>query len=618
EEGRSEGYSSGIHLILPYAGVQDEGEYRCVASNVHGETTCSAHLHVRQRIPGVPCFTREPDSVRCAPGFTAVFEYTVAGEPCPDVQWFKGTEQLFSDARRSVAHHPDGLGSLTVWECMEEDTGLYTCRAVSALGEATCSAELLVLPEEHAVCRQSPALQHSAVAEDQTVNKKIHLECQVDEDRKVTVGWTKDGNKIPPGKDYKIYFEDKIASLEIPLAKLKDSGHYVCTASNEAGSIHCVWFQYCFHQPDPRIAPVCRGEMDEEGDSARLQCKIKGSPEIQVTWFKNNKEIRESNTHRMSFVNSVAVLDILEMKVDDSGSYSCEAVNEVGSDSCATEVVVKEPPSFIRTLEPKIENVTALAGDSITLQAVVKGSEPISVMWMKGKDIIQDDNKVRVTFEHGLATLQITGVQLSSGGKYTCVAENDAGSQSCFGELAVKGQWSSAEDQFPFNLQKKNCMPVLLMCWFLSFFSLSTDRTLPPFFTKPLKNIDSIISTSCRLDCKISGSLPMTVSWFKQDTEITSSAKYTVHFAEGSASLEIKHLDPNDAGVYICRATNSAGSKESSSTLFIKGLAICFTFLGLLFSCDNTFLPQSAGHVSYLRNCFLSMQSRATQLHCRT
>lgn len=90
------------------------------------------------------------------------------------------------------------------------------------------------------------------------------------------------------------------------------------------------------------------------GDSARLQCKIKGSPEIQVTWFKNNKEIRESNTHRMSFVNSVAVLDILEMKVDDSGSYSCEAVNEVGSDSCTTEVVVKGlfflllPVTFLR------------------------------------------------------------------------------------------------------------------------------------------------------------------------------------------------------------------------------------------------------------------------------
>jgi len=74
----------------------------------------------------------------------------------------------------------------------------------------------------------------------------------------------------------------------------------------------------------------------------------------------------------------------------------------------------------------------------------------------------------------------------------------------------------------------------------------------------------------------------MTVSWFKQDTEITSDAKYTVQFAEGSASLEIKHLDASDAGVYLCRATNSAGIKDSSSTLFIKGLAICFMFLGVL------------------------------------
>uniref|UniRef100_A0A672U6F7 Ig-like domain-containing protein n=1 Tax=Strigops habroptila TaxID=2489341 RepID=A0A672U6F7_STRHB len=303
-------------LILPYAGAQDEGEYTCVASNVHGETTCSARLHVRQRIPGVPCFARKPDSMRCAPGFTAVFEYTVAGEPCPDVLWFKGSEQLFSDARRSVAHHPDGSGSLTVQECIEEDTGLYTCKAVSALGEAMCSAELLVLPEEpesittfvgksaklqctvlgtpvidvawqkdgttispsdhHRIskvenkhvleislltasdrgvytCKASnkfgadicqaeliiidkPHFIKVLQSVQSAVNKKVRLECQVDEDRKVTVGWTKDGNKIPPGKDYKIYFEDKIASLEIPLAKLKDSGHYVCTASNEAGS----------------------------------------------------------------------------------------------------------------------------------------------------------------------------------------------------------------------------------------------------------------------------------------------------------------------------------------------------------------------------------------------
>uniref|UniRef100_A0A8C5J976 Ig-like domain-containing protein n=1 Tax=Junco hyemalis TaxID=40217 RepID=A0A8C5J976_JUNHY len=155
-------------LILPRAGVQDEGEYRCVASSAHGETSCSAQLHVRHRQPGSPCFARQPGSVLCAPGSTAVFEYTVEGRPCPDVLWSKGSERLLSDARRSIAQRPDGSGSLTVWHCVEEDSGLYTCRAVSALGEATCSAELLVLRQEHSVSSQSLALQHPAVAEEQS------------------------------------------------------------------------------------------------------------------------------------------------------------------------------------------------------------------------------------------------------------------------------------------------------------------------------------------------------------------------------------------------------------------------------------------------------------------
>lgn len=77
------------------------------------------------------------------------------------------------------------------------------------------------------------------------------------------------------------------------------------------------------------------------GESARLHCKLKGSPVIQVTWFKNNKELTESNTIRMSFVNSEAVLDITDVKVEDSGTYSCEAVNDVGGDSCSAEIVIK-------------------------------------------------------------------------------------------------------------------------------------------------------------------------------------------------------------------------------------------------------------------------------------
>lgn len=115
------------------------------------------------------------------------------------------------------------------------------------------------------------------------------------------------------------------------------------------------FFFTCHVEPPSFVKKVDPSYLMLPGESARLHCKLKGSPVIQVTWFKNNKELSESNTVRMSFVNSEAILDITDVKVDDSGTYSCEATNDVGSDSCSTEVVIKgssaELPllAFLRT-----------------------------------------------------------------------------------------------------------------------------------------------------------------------------------------------------------------------------------------------------------------------------
>ena len=94
---------------------------------------------------------------------------------------------------------------------------------------------------------------------------------------------------------------------------------------------------------------------------------------------------------------------------------------------------------------------------------------------------------------------------------------------------------------------------------------------MPPSFTKSLKRDDGSIGNNVAMDCKVSGSQPMTISWFKDDKEIKSGQKYQPEFKDSSAVLKVIQLEKDDAGVYKCLATNAAGFKDSSGTLYVKG-----------------------------------------------
>lgn len=96
-----------------------------------------------------------------------------------------------------------------------------------------------------------------------------------------------------------------------------------------------------FPEPPRFIKKLDSSKLVKQHDSVTYECKIGGSPEIKITWYKGETEIHPSEKYRMSFVDSVAVIEMHNLSVEDSGDYTCEAQNPAGSASTSTTLRVK-------------------------------------------------------------------------------------------------------------------------------------------------------------------------------------------------------------------------------------------------------------------------------------
>lgn len=146
-------------LVISRVTAEYEGSYSCTATNRFGQVTCTSQLEVKKpdvsqaerwvekmfKVTGrPPTFTVQIQPARCSEGGEVSFTYRVDGDPVPDVRWFKGAFHIQPSRNCMVVSSPDGSGSISMRQVKQEDSGLYTCRASSQFGEASCSAELVV------------------------------------------------------------------------------------------------------------------------------------------------------------------------------------------------------------------------------------------------------------------------------------------------------------------------------------------------------------------------------------------------------------------------------------------------------------------------------------------
>lgn len=102
-----------------------------------------------------------------------------------------------------------------------------------------------------------------------------------------------------------------------------------------------------------------------------------------------------------------------------------------------------------------------MVGEPAQLQAVVDGTPPITVAWLKDKEeVVRESENISYSFVNSIATLTFASTKPENTGKYTCQIKNEAGAQECFASLSVLGQYRFSKEHFHFNLTKSLlCLP---------------------------------------------------------------------------------------------------------------------------------------------------------------
>nr|XP_016928763.1 obscurin isoform X5 [Drosophila suzukii] len=283
---------------------------------------------------------------------------------------------------------------------------------------------------------------------------------------------------------------------------------------------------------EPAFLVSLKGAEMIENTLFRFMIKIKGDPKPRVKFYKDEKEILETND-RIQIIRDKDYLGFYELVIadvqkTDSGTYSCKATNKFGEASCeAIATTVEDRNPF-----------GALSG-----QILPAGEKPV-FQWKRNGEEFDPEERFKVLFgedEDSLA-LVFQHVKPEDAGIYTCVAQTSTGNISCSAELSVQGAIQT--------LNREPEKPTLVI---------------------EHREANASIGGSAILELQCKGFPKPAVQW-KHDGEViqVDDRHKFMYEDEESMSLVIKNVDTVDAGEYTIEAINELGQDEASISLVVK------------------------------------------------
>lgn len=285
-----------------------------------------------------------------------------------------------------------------------------------------------------------------------------------------------------------------------------------------------------------------------EGSSATLECRVTGTPEPNITWFKDDTSVADETRYKTRFYGERATFKVASTVLEDEGEYKCVAENTFGSATCSSELLVNKAnakPQF----EEKMKPVNVMEGEPATFSVKVTGNPPPIIDWFRGKEQLEEEGRIGMedNEETGIYSLTIKDTVVEDAGMYKCVAINEEGEVSSRAALAVKELITEP--------------------------TFETQEDQRPEEATPVKVGEGDIVS---LSAVVKGKPLPTVDWYKDDEKLRETSRLKMDAKDGELSLIILEAKPDDSGLYKCEAKNKGGKAEKTFDVNVQGAFFSF------------------------------------------
>ncbi|XP_050567618.1 LOW QUALITY PROTEIN: obscurin-like protein 1 [Cygnus atratus] len=313
----------------------------------------------------------------------------------------------------------------------------------------------------------------------------------------------------------------------------------------------------------PRFLAYPRAFTVQSGADAVLKCQITGEPRPSILWEKDKTPIEPSGRFQVEAEGNVYSLLVSRVTPQDSGLYVCKAKNSVGETYAAATLKVEAGESWQEEEEeeegcPGSQAPTFLVGPSslrvcrgedVTFSCRVSGQPCPLLEWEK------DGHKLGDLFESshfavGQAPedwhfLKLFGARPPDAGVYVCRARSGSREALAAAVLLVEPR---AMDGTPGS----SPAPVPNGVPGAKAFAVSAGK-------------------HAKFRCYVTGKPKPEIVWQKDGKPLAPSRRHLIYEdREGYFILKVLYCKPQDQGLYVCTASNTAGQTLSAVQLQVK------------------------------------------------